>query len=82
MNDLREEYGIEPNVWARLDWRAIRHLRTYGLTKSFRRLLWVHRFKAGLVEPAWLANSDDQQDTFDEDYHAYQQRQWENGQHD
>ncbi len=33
--------------------------------------------------PAWLANSDDQQDTFDEDFVNYQQRQYEEiGQHE
>ena len=76
MNNLSEQFGLEPEVIARLSQRAIHYLHTYGMTPPMRRLVWVQRFKLGLVEPTW-ANSEREQNTFDADYVEYERQQWE-----
>lgn len=82
MNNLAEEFGLEPEVVARLSQRAIHYLHTYGMTAPLRRLVWVQRFKLGIVDPPWRSNSEREQDTFDADYAEFEQQQWEDAPYD
>lgn len=51
-------------------------LRRHDKWAAHKRALWAD------ASPSWLRNSDEQQDTFDEDFSDYERQQWEGNGHE